>query len=127
MPKIIRLLSLLLVAAAATAFGGSRPAAAAPGATVEGRDAQTFAAVILGPSNIRSYTQCVWTVNTSGGTAPYTYSWSVTNGSGSGDSEWYGEFYGTGTLYLTLTDANNQTVSIRKNVYATSGGASCAW
>jgi hypothetical protein len=121
MPRIIRLLSLLLIAAAATAFGGRRLAASAPRA-----EAQTFAAVILGPSSLRSYTQCVWRVNLSGGTAPYTYTWSASNGSGSGDSEWYGEFYGTGTLYLTVTDGNNQSVSVLKNVFATSGGPLCS-
>jgi hypothetical protein len=121
MPRIIRLLSLLLIAAAATAFGGSRPAASAPQT-----DARTFAAVILGPSSIRTYTQCVWRVNLTGGTGPYSYSWSVSNGSGSGDSEWYGEFYGSGTLYLTVTDATNQSVSVLKNVSATAGGPTCS-
>jgi hypothetical protein len=121
MPRIIRLLSLLLIAAAATAFGGSRLAASAPRPGT-----QTFAAVILGPSSIRSYTQCVWRVNTTGGTAPYSYSWSVSNGSGSGGSEWYGEFYGAGTLYLTITDSNNQSVSVLKHVTATAGGPLCS-
>lgn len=128
MPRSIRLSALILLAAAATALGGSRLAASSPEpAAPAAREAQTFAAVILGPSSIRGYTQCVWRANVTGGTPPYSYSWSVSNGSGSGSAwEWFGEFYSSGTLYLTVTDGNNQSVNVLKNITVTSAGPLCS-
>lgn len=131
MPRLIRPLALVLFAAAATGFVGSRiaardAAAAVLAAPAAASQARTFAAVIIGPSNLRVWTQCSWYVNLSGGTPPYSFSWSVTNGSGSGsDNTWYGEFYGSGRLYVTVTDYNNQQVSVSKPVNATAGGPIC--
>ena len=120
MLRRIRLPALVLFAA--TALAGGRPAADAAPAT----DTETLAAVIMGPGTLRTYTQCSWYVSVSGGTPPYSYSWDASHGSGYGvDDMRFGEIYGPGSLYVTVTDYNGQDVTVRKGVNATSSGPLC--
>lgn len=64
-------------------------------------------ASIDGPSEVPPSVSCEWYAHVSGGAAPFTYSWSgVLSGSGSSVS---GSLSSSGTLYLSVTDANMLT------------------
>jgi hypothetical protein len=102
---------------------------------------QSLAASISGPASVGNYTTCTFTSSVSGGTAPYTYSWSFVgatsgylsfNGSTSGSSvsvtgHYTGPWSGTGSVYLILnvTDANGLTASPSKRVNIPYTATSC--
>jgi subtilisin family serine protease len=85
-----------------------------------------YGASISGASQLGHGTTCTWTAGVTGGAPPYTYNWSfipstantymtlsgASTASMSGTGIYYGSPYtvGTGTLYLTVTDASG-TVS----------------
>jgi hypothetical protein len=101
---------------------------------------QSLTASISGPSAVGDWTTCTFTSSVSGGTAPYTYSWSIVGatggylglGSTSGSSvsatgHYYGGGSGTGSVYLvvTITDANGLTASPYKHVSIPYSSTSC--
>lgn len=71
--------------------------------------APPLSATIGGPNEVPDDAYCTWQGFGSGGTAPYSYSWSgVLSGSGSTKS---GTVASSGWLYLTVTDANSATAN----------------
>jgi hypothetical protein len=141
-----RMLSLLT---AALVLSACRDAVApSPDAVLaRGRDPiepigiQSLTASISGPGSVGNWTTCTFTSSVSGGTAPYTYSWSIAgatggylgfNGSTSGSSvsatgHYYGGGSGTGSVYLivTITDANGLNATPYKQVLIPSSSTSC--
>lgn len=131
-----RILPLLLATLALAACQDAVAPAGEPALARGGRDPggitiQSLSASISGPSVVGNYTTCTFTSSVSGGTAPYTYSWTMvgaTNGylSLSGTSNpsvsatgyYYGSWGGTGYAYLvlTVTDANGLQASPYKRV-----------
>lgn len=121
-----RILSLLLVALVLSACADA--VAPAPDAVLARGErsgpavqVQSLTAGINGPGTVGNYTTCTFTSTVSGGTAPYSYSWSIAGASSgylslSGASNasvqatgyYYGSWGGTGSVYLllTVTDAN---------------------
>jgi hypothetical protein len=130
-----KILPLLLAALLLTACQDA--VAPAPEAVFQ---IQSLTASINGPGTVGNWSTCTFTSTVSGGTAPYTYSWSFVgatsgylsfNGSTSGSSvsatgHYTGPWGGTGSVYLILnvTDANGLTASPSKRInipyYATS-------
>jgi pimeloyl-ACP methyl ester carboxylesterase len=89
-------------------------------------------ASISGPSAVVENTSATWTGGVTGGTAPYTYAWTVDGfAAGSGTSVTDGPWAGgsSHTIGLTVTDARGLNSSSSLSVYVTfsggSGGGSC--
>jgi hypothetical protein len=117
----MRIAGLLLAAGlSGYAFG---PAAPAPA------KASTLTVTISGPTSIRPGEQCLFTAYVSGGSGPYTYTWSTAHGDyeqASGDSFLAGadhEFQMR--VDVDVTGANNASGSESLYVDLDSGAASC--
>lgn len=82
---------------------------------------------ISGPATVRRSTSCTWTRTVSGGTAPYSYSWSDTGGNPTGTGTSYTATIVTAAddITLTVTDANGGTSSTTKHVTATTTAPLC--
>jgi hypothetical protein len=121
-----RLMPLLLLALAAAGYGAATPPAAAFAETVSVSPASSLTVIIGGPRRIGSQYWCTWEANVSGGTAPYSYSWSTVNGGGTGyDELWGGHFSLSGTLTVQVTDALGATGSSTINVTSVWNGPAC--
>lgn len=145
-----RMLSLLLTAAALSACqdavaptAGPLPPSARdeiPWVPEESDGIQSLSANISGPGTVGSYTTCNWGSSVSGGTAPYTYSWTMVGAQGgylrltntssatvTGTAYNYGSYGSTGSVYLvlTVTDANGLTASPYKQVLIPYSSTSC--
>lgn len=78
---------------------------------------------LSGPSSVQAYQPCEWYAFASGGTAPYTWSWSQTTG-GPGYANprtstlesYVTSTSGTMTLSVTITDALGRTATASKYV-----------
>lgn len=84
---------------------------------------------ISGPSNVRPFVTCIWFADASGGTAPYSYSWTAVGGSGTG--QWFDYFNsvasgGSFTVQLSVTDGTGATITIDKNVNVSSNAPVCS-
>jgi SprB repeat len=124
MKRLIPLLFVALASAGAGAATALAAPAAAPAGTVAPSEAVTV--FIGGLRRINRQATCTWEANVSGGTAPYTYSWSTVNGGGYGvEATWYGGFPSSGTLTVTVTDALNATATTTINVAAITNGPLC--
>jgi hypothetical protein len=81
---------------------------------------------INGPSSIKPNVDCWWWADVTSGTAPFTYSWSQSPGTGGGYlSDYTGRSSSSFTIYLTVTDSNGLTGSATKSVTVTSGAGIC--
>ena len=81
---------------------------------------------ISGPASVRSGSTCIWTANVSGGTPPYSYSWSTGGGYVPGGSEFTYTNTGTNfTIYLAVSDAANTSNSASKDVTISSSAPTC--
>jgi hypothetical protein len=112
-----RLTPLLLLALAAAGYGAATPLPAASAETVSVSPASSLTVFISGLRRIDSSNWCTWEASVSGGTAPYSYSWSTVGGGGTGyDEIWGGHFPTSGTLTVQVTDAlgatGNRTISV---------------
>lgn len=78
---------------------------------------------------IQPNVQCAYTAAPSGGTAPFTYTWSITSGSASGTASgdtWTGSSSATGTsfvLKVVATDVDGRKASDTQSVFVHSGGS----
>lgn len=109
-------------------------------ATVSGVTGNTSVAVrtdvdptvtIDGPPVIKPSTSCSFTAIPSGGTAPFTYTWSVTSGSASGSASgdtWTGSSAvasASFTLKVVAVDVDGRKTSATHSVFVHSMGDSC--
>jgi hypothetical protein len=80
-----------------------------------------FDVSIEGEDEVKPNQSCTWWASVSGGTAPYSYSWSSLGGWGSSQyepSSWTGSSSNSSfVIYLTVTDANQVSVSAQKTVH----------
>ena len=121
-----RLMPVLLLALAAAGYGAATPPTAAFAETVSVAPASSLTIFISGLRRIGSSVWCTWEANVSGGTAPYSYSWSTVNGGGTGyDELWGGHFPTSGTLTVQVTDALGATGSSTINVTSLYSGPAC--
>ena len=83
--------------------------------------------VIQGPNIVTRWEACSWRAVPSGGTAPYTYAWTVLNGTGTAnDDVWTGYTHTTSMkLTVTVTDALGATRTASKNVAGVFSGPPC--
>jgi Bacterial Ig-like domain (group 2) len=89
--------------------------------------ASTLTASISGPSSVRPNTTCYWWANASGGTSPYSYSWTGgSNGSASGP-DYFARSPSGGSFQVTVTvtDANGGTRFVSKTVSISSSALMC--
>lgn len=121
MKRIAQLSLLAFLAAGCGDVTGSVRAPEAP------RSVLTALHVFIGgPARINSSVTCTWEASASGGTAPYSYSWSTVGGGGTGvDETWYGGFPVSGSLSVTVTDALGATASATRNVTSVYNGPLC--
>ena len=84
---------------------------------------------INGPTAVTRWENCSWVAMASGGTAPYTYAWSV-QGGGSGTANgaiWTGFVYTTSMkLTVSVTDALGATRTASKSVAGVVSTYPCA-
>lgn len=82
---------------------------------------------IDGPVSVRPNTMCAWWAAASGGTTPYTYTWSGPTSNLSHGAEYYGISPASGsfTVSVTVTDANNVTATASKQVTVSSSAPMC--
>jgi hypothetical protein len=83
---------------------------------------------IDGPGSVRPNTMCAWWAIASGGTTPYTYTWSGPSSNASQGGEYYGTSpaSGTFTVSVTVTDAASATATVSKQVTVSSSAPLCA-
>lgn len=82
-----------------------------------------FSVTIVGNTEIEAFNACQWYASTSGGTAPFTYSWTV-NGQAVGDNSdalWFENDGNPFTIAVTVTDQNGQTRSDDHSVAIVAG------
>lgn len=81
-----------------------------------------------GPGQVRRYDTCMWRAAVSGGTWPYSYSWSATSASGSSYLyEWTGYTISSVgfTLSVTVTDANGVTATQNRWITTSTSAPLC--
>lgn len=122
-----RLIPLLTLAIFAVGYGAATPRTAASAPPAGGVLPVTSLSVFIGgPGLVNSQQWCVWEAAVSGGTPPYTYTWSTVNGGGSGyDEVWSGHFPVSGSLTVFVTDALGATGSSTMNVTSSYWGPYC--
>ena len=83
---------------------------------------------IDGPSSVRPNTMCAWWAIASGGTPPYTYTWSGPSANASLGGEYYGTSPASGsfTVSVTVTDAANVTATASRQVTVSTFAPMCA-
>jgi hypothetical protein len=111
--------AILAVAAGVSADGFAAEAAVADNSP---------SVIIDGPSRVRPNTMCAWWAVASGGTTPYTYTWSGPSSNASTGGEYYGTSPSSGsfTVTVTVTDANNDSDVESKQVTVDSRAPMCA-
>lgn len=83
---------------------------------------------IDGPTEARPHATCSWTANVSGGTGPYSYSWTVDGGFGG--SSYEATYTNGGWLFyvqVSVTAANGAQGSATKAVSVSSGAPICLY
>jgi len=82
---------------------------------------------IMGPSPVRKFDTCVWYVSASGGTPPYSYSWSVGSSSGTVTGYSYeGYLIGSQANFsVIVTDANGVTKTITRSIIGSPSAPLC--
>jgi hypothetical protein len=82
---------------------------------------------IDGPSSVRPNTMCAWWAVASGGTPPYTYTWSGPSANASSGGEYYGTSPASGsfTVSVTVTDAASATATVNRQVTVSSSARMC--
>jgi hypothetical protein len=82
---------------------------------------------IGGPSPVRKFDTCDWIAYVSGGTAPYSYSWSVGSAAGTPtDDYWEGYLIGSeATFSVTVTDANGVQKTVSRNILGSPSAPLC--
>jgi hypothetical protein len=82
---------------------------------------------IDGPSSVRPNTMCAWWAIASGGTTPYTYTWSGPSSNASLGGEYYGTSPASGsfTVTVTVTDGANATATASRQVTVSPSAPMC--
>lgn len=83
---------------------------------------------ISGPWDMRPYAQCYFSVSKSGGTAPFTYSWTVDGAPVSSSSGYFATAPASGhfTLEITVTDYTGDHLTAYQDVDVSSSAPVCA-
>lgn len=89
--------------------------------------ASTLTATIGGPGSVRPNTNCYWWANASGGTSPYSYSWTGGSNGNAAGADYFARSPGSGSFQVTVTvtDANGGTKFVSKNVSVSSNAPMC--
>jgi hypothetical protein len=123
-------MSILALAAAVVGCEQGAGAARSTGPTGPRLTLSGMSVVVNGYSPVHAGSTCVYYTDVTGGTAPYTYSWSASGGTfsdlGDGAIEATRSTVGILNLSVTVTDANNDTASGFKTVNFTSTAPYCA-
>jgi hypothetical protein len=93
--------------------------------TITARSSTDPSVTLFGSLVIKPNTSCTWTADGSGGTGPYTYSFSATSpatGSQSG-ADWTGQSSSTFNLTATVTDVDGRQGSHEFLITVLSGGS----
>lgn len=126
--------SLATITSGGGVTAGSTAGTVTISATIDGITGTTTIQVVPplsvsigGRSTVRSNAECYFWASVSGGTGPYTYSWSQNWGTGYSDGAdgYYARSTTTYTLYVTVHDANNATASTSKAVTVSSSAPLC--
>jgi hypothetical protein len=113
-----------LLAAAASAVLATQPATTAAASQPERDPAQTLTVTIVGASTAPRFTDCTYTAQVSGGTAPYFFSWiGVTGDPNAQTTEANWSTIGNKTLWVDVEDALGATGSAGKGVTVLSSGS----
>ncbi|HET6233045.1 MAG TPA: hypothetical protein VFE05_23410 [Longimicrobiaceae bacterium] len=130
MRKAGKWMSILALAAAVAGCESGASTARSTGPTGPRLTLSSSSVSLNGPSPVHAGSTCVYYANVSGGTAPYSYSWSASGGTfsdlGDGVIEATRSTVGILNLSVTVTDANNDTASGFKTVNFTSTAPYCA-
>lgn len=88
----------------------------------------TLSVLITGRNSILPNQYCEYYANVSGGTAPYTYSWSQTTGTGLGASSdsYLAKSSTNFVLTVNVTSSNGATGTATKSVSVSSSAGTCA-
>jgi hypothetical protein len=75
---------------------------------------------IFGPSQVQKFDTCEWSTSVSGGTPPYSYSWSVSSASGTSFGDYWEGYLigGQSTMSVTVTDANGVQKTATRSIVA---------
>ena len=75
---------------------------------------------ISGPGQVQKFDTCDWDASVSGGTPPYSYSWTVTSASGTSFGDYWEGYLigGQSTMTVNVTDANGVQKSAQKSIVA---------
>lgn len=89
---------------------------------------KAYTVTISGPSSVQPFATCTWSGSASGGTSPYSYSWSAIGASQSGQYFDYTNDAVDGssfTIQLTVTDGTGTQATRTQNVTASSNAHAC--
>lgn len=124
--RMMAALVLTVVPGTGLALRDEAPAAGALSATPPAAARATLSVSISGGTDIQPNTQCYWWANVSGGTPPYTYSWSGgTALSGTNAVEYSAQSASSFTVSVEVTDAANQRASEGSYVTVSSSAGPC--
>jgi hypothetical protein len=103
--------------ATAGSVTGSRNVYVKPGVSV----------YITGPGTLRKLDPCLWGAVPTGGTPPYTYTWSKTGGAGSGSGDTFSGYLVSSQMNLTVTvtDANGLSKAVTRYIIGDPYASSC--
>lgn len=129
---------MMLAAVAALATLGPRPGSAAREVDAVARERapgakNTLTVTIGGPTKVLINGECTWAVSVSGGTPPYTYDWlgfdyvyyDLTRQSAVGG--WYGPLPGKASIWVDVTDSNNDYGFDGHGVQVSTVGQDCVF
>ena len=128
---MLRKVFATVAAVAVLASCGAEPPTAIRAPSAPHRTLDPLSVTISGPRYVQPNTYCTWTAYPSGGTAPYTYDWIGGTAYDLTNQQSYIAMGNTTNHTLTLsisvtvTDANNETVTYSTPVTSMTSAPSC--